>query len=61
MKPYTKSTHGRNHYALKPKEHKVPKKSADRAGTRGAMRKAMQVRTEQELLDALSWDLQEGK
>ena len=40
MKPYTNNTHGRNHYYHRPKEHKVPKSSKDRLGTRTSMRQA---------------------
>ncbi len=42
MKPYTNSTHGRNHYYHKPKEHKCPKASSDRIGTRTAVRQRAQ-------------------
>lgn len=38
MKAFTRDTHGRNHYFSKPKEHKVPKSSKDRRGTRTRMR-----------------------
>lgn len=38
MKPFTKSTHGRDHYYHDPKEHKVPKSSKDRKGTKSSKR-----------------------
>ena len=38
MKPFTKSTYGRDHYFYAPKEHKVPKSAKDRRGTRSAIR-----------------------
>lgn len=38
MKPFTPDTFGRNHYFLSPKEHKVPKSSKDRRGTKSGAR-----------------------
>lgn len=38
MKPYTTDTYGRNHYFHAPKEHKVPKRSKKRVGTRTSVR-----------------------
>lgn len=38
MKPFTKSTHGRNHYFYGPKEHSTPKSSKERRGTRTGTR-----------------------
>ncbi len=38
MRPYTTDTHGRNHYFHAPKEHKVPKRSKSRCGTRTSVR-----------------------
>lgn len=49
MKPFTKDTHGRNHYYHAPKEHKVPKSSNERRGTKSAMRQHLKAQTEQEL------------
>lgn len=42
MKPFTKDTHGRNHYFHAPKEHKVPKSSKARRGTRTGARNVAQ-------------------
>jgi hypothetical protein len=49
MKPYVTNTHGRNHHFHAPKEHKVPKSSNDRRGTRSSARQAGQQVVEQEL------------
>lgn len=43
MKAFTNDTHGRNHYFRAPKEHKVPKSSKDRRGTRTSMRQVSKV------------------
>lgn len=40
MKAFTNDTYGRNHYYHAPKEHKVPKSSKDRRGTKTAKRQA---------------------
>jgi hypothetical protein len=52
MKPYTNDTQGRDHYFYAPKEHKVPKSSKDRRGSRSSMRQQNQLITENELLAA---------
>jgi hypothetical protein len=49
MKPYTTDTHGRNHYCQAPKEHKIPKFSKDRRGTRASVRQASKHKIQQEL------------
>ena len=49
MKPFTKYTHGRNHYFHAPKEHKVPKSSKDRRGTKSALRQKLKVQTDKEM------------
>lgn len=49
MKPYTGDTHGRNHYFLKPKEHKVPKSSADRKGVKSSVRHKVKLLLVEEL------------
>ena len=49
MKPYTKDTYGRNRYYGAPKEHKVPKSSKDRQGTRTSFRQASKRQIEDEL------------
>lgn len=38
MKAFISNTFGRNHYFHAPKEHKVPKSSKDRRGTRTSVR-----------------------
>jgi hypothetical protein len=40
MKAFTVKMYGRNHYFNLPKEHKVPKSSKDRRGTRSSVRQA---------------------
>ncbi len=49
MKPFTTNTHGRNHYYHAPKEHKVPKSSKDRRGTRTSVRQKNKQLIEQEI------------
>ena len=49
MKPFAKNTFGRNHYFNAPKEHKVPKSSKDRRGTKSAKRQQMKVQDNKEL------------
>lgn len=48
MRPYTKNTYGRNHYFKGPKEHKVPKSSKDRRGTKTAIRHTLQEQMKEE-------------
>jgi|GEM_PF-3983547 len=43
MRPYTKDTHGRNHHYHAPKEHKVPKSSKDRRGTKSGVRQMLKT------------------
>ncbi|MBO1897759.1 hypothetical protein HNW13_018635 [Shewanella sp. BF02_Schw] len=52
MKPYTNDTQGSNLYFYSPKEHKVPKSSKDRRGSRSGMRQQNQLIIENELLAA---------
>ena len=49
MKPFTNDTHGRNHYYHAPKEHKVPKSSKERRGTRSSVTQESKSITIQEL------------
>ncbi|MDO6426213.1 hypothetical protein Q4489_04275 [Thalassotalea sp. 1_MG-2023] len=49
MKPFTNDTHGRNHHYYAPKEHKVPKSSKDRRGTRSSKRQENQQVIQQEM------------
>lgn len=49
MKAFTNDTHGRNHYFYAPKEHKVPKASKDRRGTRSSTRQENKIIIEQQL------------
>lgn len=49
MKAFTNDTHRRNHYFHAPKEHKVPKSSKDRIGTRSSVRQNNQQIINQEL------------
>lgn len=43
MKPYTKSTFGRDRYFNNPKDHRVPKNSLARRGTRTAVRQKQRI------------------
>lgn len=52
MKPFTASTHGRDHYFHGPKEHTVPKSSKDRRCTRSAKRQENSAIIRSELRDA---------
>lgn len=53
MKPFTNSTHGRNHYFSGPKEHKMPKSAKDRAGTRSGARQTLQRSMARDVLAAI--------
>ncbi len=53
MKPYTTSTYGRNRYFYPPKEHRVPKSSSERRGTRTAMRQRQKGINNQLIVDAV--------
>jgi hypothetical protein len=49
MKAFTSDMHGRNHYSSSPKEHKLPKSSIDRKGTRSSKRQQNKSIIAQEL------------
>lgn len=51
MKAFTNDTHGRNHHFHAPKEHKVPKSSKERRGTRSSTRQENRLVIE----DQLKW------
>jgi hypothetical protein len=60
VKPFTNNTYGRNHYFNGPKEHKVPKSSSDRRGTRSSARQGIKKQVELSVLELMTSAAQVG-